>query len=77
MLLPTRQLVRSVLQPVGHADGVEQLGRPGSGGAPRRAGDDRRDRDVVDRVEPAQQVELLEDRADLMQSMIGQVVLGR
>ena len=63
LLLPTRQLSRAVVRPLREADGVEKLGGPAPGPAPRHAGQPHRHHHVAAGRQAGDQVEGLEHDA--------------
>ena len=77
LLLPAGQLRRAVPEPVAQADGVDDRVEPRLVGL--AAGDRQRQQDVLLGAERRQQVELLEDEADLLAAQLGQrlVASGR
>ena len=71
LLLAAGELGRAVVEPVAEADRVDQLVEALRIGV--AAGELERQQDVLPRVEDRQQVEELEDEADLVAAQLGQL----
>ena len=73
LLLAARQLGRPVREPIGQADALDELAQPCL--VDRAAGDLRRQQDVLPRGQHRQQVEELEDEADVLAAQLGQALV--